>query len=161
MMQDTYNVKKDEVMLKNFIFIVYFVFLISLAPQVSDAADERIAFFTVRKTDDMFFGLVASFMEEVCDDLGMELTHFGAEGNHFEMVRLVEKAIQSERYDALVVMNMKNRLPGIVRKANAAKIPIFTFNAGFNTEDDMGEPREKYSYWIGEMLPDDEGRGIN
>ncbi|WP_108652697.1 ABC transporter substrate-binding protein [Dongshaea marina] len=132
----------------------------AVADQASSATSERksIAVFTTREQDDMFWGLVYGLMEQACDQLGMRCVHYYAQNSHIRMEHQAKEAIESG-FDAIVVPNFKKRLPVIVKMANEAKVPIFTFNSGFLPDDNMGSPREKYKYWIGEMLPDDSGAG--
>ena len=49
-----------------------------------------------------------------------------------------------------------------MRIANQNQVPVFLVNAGLSDEqrEQIGGPREKLKYWIGEMLPDDEGAGF-
>ena len=118
----------------------------------------RIALFTPRADSDMFWGPFSDFMREAVNDLGMELTVYYAEGNHLAMQKQVKDAVSSSpKLSVLVVPNFKKVGASIVEIANQAQVPIFIVN---NPVDQIGEPRERYNYWIGEMIPDDEDAGF-
>jgi len=127
----------------------------------ADHNKTKVAFFVIRTIDDMFFSLVVDFMREACNDLGMEMEPHYANGNHLLMVEQVKKTLsQKDKPDALVFINFKNIGHKIIKLAETAKTPVFLINSALDPERSMGRPREKYKYWIGEMLPDDEGAGF-
>jgi len=39
--------------------------------------------------------------------------------------------------------------------AEKAEVYAYLFNSPIQPEEDLGKPREKFKYWLGEMLPDD------
>lgn len=131
-------------------------------PAQAHHKDIQVAFFVIRAIDDMFFSLVVDFMGEACADLGMEMNPYYANGNHLLMVKQVEKVLnKKDKPEALVFINFKNIGHKIVKLAEEAKTPVFLINSALDPEKAMGQPREKYKYWIGEMLPDDVGAGYN
>ncbi len=140
--------------------ILLSILLTAVPVQTQQTKDIKIAFFVIRTIDDMFFSLVVDFMKEACADLGMEMEPYYANGNHLLMVKQVEKVLNSQdKPEALVFINFKNVGHQIVKLAEKAKTPVFLINSALNPEEAMGGPREKYKYWIGEMLPDDVGAG--
>jgi len=64
------------------------------------------------------------------------------------------------RPDAILFHNFKNNGRQILQLSEQYKVPAFVFNAGFNARENVGQPREKFKYWIGLMLPDDEYAGF-
>lgn len=120
-----------------------------------------IAMFTPRAEHDMFWGPFVGFMQEAVNDLNMELEVYYANDNRMEMKRQIEEAVtRADKPDALVIKNFQAQGEIFIEIADDAEVPIFVVNTGFQPEDNMGKPREKYRYWIGEMLPDDEGAGF-
>lgn len=140
--------------------LLYIILTFLLVGPALSEDKKRLALFTPRRANDAFWGVLEHYMQEACRDLGMELQVFHARENHLTMVKQVKMALKM-KFDAVVVPNYKERLTIITKLANSAQIPIFTYNAGFAPSSNMGEPRQKYQYWIGEILPDDEGAGYN
>jgi len=66
-----------------------------------------------------------------------------------------------DRPDYLVITIHRGIGVRLLEIAEKAKQPVFVINAGLLDEDRrrVGGPREHYKYWIGQMLPDDEGAG--
>ena len=112
-------------------------------------------FFSPRGPDDMFWSKFTGFMQEAVNDLDMTMNIHYAYGNHLKMVEQVRKTIEAGNTSVLVFQNFKKQGPFIMRMAEEARIPAFVVNAGFQEDEDMGKPREKYKYWIGELVPDD------
>ncbi len=142
---------------------VYALIILVAAAHVSFGAQlTKVALFISRSENDMFFGPVVDFMQEAVNDLeGMTLKVYYADADQFTMQKQAEQAVADvDKPDALVILNYRKRGKHLVKIAEEARIPIFVFNDGFLPEDNMGKPREKYKYWIGEMLPDDEGSGF-
>ncbi len=121
---------------------------------------KKIAFFSTRSSGDMFWGKFEDFMKEAGNDLGVEVKVYYANGSHLKMTKQAKEEIMNKnRADVLIVANFKRQAKIIVEMAEKSNMPIFIVNSGLQKEDQMGNPREKYRNWIGEMLPDDEGAG--
>lgn len=124
------------------------------------AKDITISFFSPRGADDIFWGQFTGFMEEAVKDLGMRLIVYHANGNHVKMVEQINHSIKNDRPSILVFQNFKKQGKLVLDMAEKARIPAFVVNAGFSDREGVGKPRENYKYWIGEMLPDDDGAGF-
>ncbi|MBK7005483.1 MAG: ABC transporter substrate-binding protein [Burkholderiales bacterium] len=61
----------------------------------------------------------------------------------------------------IVMQNMKKTAPQIIEMAHKHNVRVLLFNSGLEEEETRvyGVPREKYSNWIGQILPDDAGAG--
>ncbi|GAA5217442.1 ABC transporter substrate-binding protein [Corallincola platygyrae] len=133
----------------------FFVF-----PSIAQARVAKVDLFLTRGPGDMFYHLVEGFGQAAAADLDMELKVHYADGNHILMVQQVEQALSNaDKPDALVFINFKQRDKQIIELAEAAKVPVIVMNSGVTPEFDLGKPREKYEYWIGELLPDDRQAG--
>jgi len=93
--------------------------------------------------------------------LGMVFTQhpaFRPETMEAETLRLISGP---DRPDYLVVTIHRGIGVRLLEIAEKAKLPVFVINAGLLDDDRrrVGGPREHYKYWIGQMLPDDEGAG--
>lgn len=124
----------------------------------------RVGLFTTRSADDAYWGPVERFMRAACDDLGIELQVFYAEGNHIGLIKQFEAAARAEpAFDALVLPNFKKTAHRNIKTAEALRVPVLLFNSGLGREyeAEMGQPREKYRYWIGSILPDEQQAGAD
>lgn len=148
-------------MKKNLIIIIILSLLFNTFSKNDVYAERKIhlAIFTTRGEKDMFLSLVVGFMRAACNNLGMDLTAFYGQEDHLYMVEQLEKAVAEKKYDAFVIPNFKKQLIAMATLLNSHKTPFFTYNSGFEDEDNAGNPREKFKYWLGEMLPDDEKAG--
>lgn len=123
-------------------------------------APVRLALFSTRAPGDMFWGPFEDFMRAACDDLGMELTVYYAEGDHFKLLEQARSVLADpQKADFLVVANFKRQAIKVLELAEKAKRPVFIVNSGLFPEDNAGAPRQKFHSWIGELLPDDEAAG--
>lgn len=148
---------------KNYLMMIFIgLILISLAP-VSFAKQEKftVALFTSRSVGDAFWGVVADIAKAACDDLGMNLKAYYANSSLIKMREQVEEATSGpNKVDALIIHNFNGIGYSAIDVGEKAKVPIFLFNAGIDYGK-VGKPREKYKYWIGEMLPNDEKAGYD
>ncbi|MCF6188113.1 MAG: ABC transporter substrate-binding protein [Desulfobulbaceae bacterium] len=103
-----------------------------------------------------FWMLVTGFMQEAAHDLNIQLRVYDAQSDHVRMVRQVKEAVSGpNRVDAIVFQNFKKRAPRIIELAEKAEVYAYLFNSPIQPEENLGKPREKFKYWLGEMLPDD------
>lgn len=140
------------------IFIVLTV--LSLSKMTSFAAESpiRVAVFTTRKEDDIFWGLFVELMQKAANDFEMTLEPHYASGNVILMAHQIEAAAKSGA-DFLVFPNFKGGAVSFMDIAEKYKTPFLLVNQGLTTGE-AGRPREKYKYWMGELLPNDEEAGF-
>ena len=135
-----------------------------LIPSISSGEQTyKIALFAQRSEGDAFWGLIEKFMQAACNDLGMELTIYYAHDSRPKMEANVEKAVSGpNKVDALIFPNHKTVAPELIEIANKAQVPAILINSGITEANQAktGLPREKFPYWIGQLLPDDEGAGF-
>lgn len=138
------------------------VFSFSLLSGMFNAtfAAEKVAWFT-SGTSSLFWPVVERIMSAAAKDLGMDLQIYEFDNDPFYMVKLVKKVLEdpATKPDCILIHNFKKRGPAVLQLAEDAGVPIFIFNAGFDSASDVGQPREKFAYWIGQMVPDDEYAG--
>jgi ABC-type sugar transport system substrate-binding protein len=133
---------------------ILLIFLIA-GVTIADAKAYKIALFSP-KGDSPFWTLVANFANEAANDLGMELQVYDAQLNHLKMVDQVRSAVAGpNKVDAILFPNYKKRGLQILKIAEQANVYALLFNSPIDSETGAGEPREKYTYWLGQMLPDD------
>lgn len=108
-----------------------------------------------------FWPVVERFLRAAAHDLDIELEVIVFDDNPILMVQLAEKTLSAKetRPDCILFHNHKKRGAKILELAEKNNVYAFVFNAGFPENSDVGKPREKYTRWIGQMLPDDEYAG--
>ncbi|WP_421899372.1 ABC transporter substrate-binding protein [Maridesulfovibrio sp.] len=111
-----------------------------------------------------FWREVSAFMQAVADDLGIDLEIIYAERNHVLMVKEAEKVLSREHPpDYLIVVNEKLAAGKIIAQADAKGVRVFNLLLDFYGEQakELGNPRKKYKYWIGGLVPDNRWAGYN
>lgn len=128
------------------------------APQAKATPPYKVAMFYPR--DAPFWTNFINLMNEAALDLGIELQTFSAKGNRILMKQQFMSVLEGEnKVDAVIFNNYKNSAAQFIKLANEAKIYSFLVNSAMTakTSNEMGLPREKYPYWIGQMYPDEKG----
>lgn len=118
----------------------------------------RIAMFYPR--DAPFWTSFINLMQAAANDLGIELLTFSAQGNRLLMKQQFLSVLDGKnKVDAVVFNNYKDSASQFIKLANDAKVFSFLVNSAMTEERyrEMGKPREKYPFWIGQMLPDEVG----
>jgi len=132
--------------IKKKLFIIIFVLPIFIFSQ-----EYTLGLFTSRSKKDAFWGPFARFAQETAKDLDLGLKTFYAKGDHMLMLEQVKKACKkSSDIDGLIIHNFKNLGQKFLEIAEKHKVPVIVVNAGIGK---VGKPRQKYKYWIGEILP--------
>lgn len=142
------------------VFVLSTLLAIFLTASCSKEVNPTIALFTPRDQNDVFWGLVESYMRAAGQDLGLELKVYYAQGDANTMARQIEEAAADPTIDGLVFQSFENKGETFIQTANEAAKPCFLINSGVDYAV-VGTPGEKYPYWIGEMLPDDETAGYD
>ena len=157
------NRAKVVVAFRFFIFIFAFWIFTTTAfafQKLSQNDTYRLVFFAPRGEGDPFWGKFIGFMEKATIDFGMELTVHYAEGNLERMrQQIVVEAKSTERADILVFPNFKKGGETFLKIIEEQQVPAFVVNSGFTKGEVVGNPRGKYKYWIGELLPAEEEVG--
>lgn len=110
--------------------------------------------------DAPFWQTFTQLMHAAADDLNIELTTYSAKGNRLLMKQQFLSVLSGEnKVDAVMFNNYKDSASQFIKLANDAKVYAFLVNSAMtnNKIKEMGKPREKYPYWIGQMLPDEAG----
>ena len=119
-----------------------------------------LAFFAPRGEGDPFWGLFIGFMQKAVDDFGAELRVHYADGNREKMRQQIAiEATSKNRADVLVFPNFKKGGEKFLKIIEENQVPAFVVNSGFTEDEQVGLPREKYKFWIGELLPAEQDVG--
>jgi len=148
------------------ILLLFFILSFSLnaSDLRADAADNaqksknpfRIAMFYPR--DAPFWDSFINLMQAAADDLNIELETFSGNGNRFLMKQQFMSVLnRRDKVDAVIFNNYKDSASQFIKLANEAKVFSFLVNSAMTEQKnvEMGVPREKFPYWIGQMLPDE------
>ncbi|CAM3685099.1 ABC transporter periplasmic-binding protein YtfQ precursor [Vibrio aerogenes CECT 7868] len=142
----------------HFFFIPFL--LVILISTAAFASTYRFALFAPRN-DPFWLGMEA-MMQATCADLKVECEVYYSYDNQYEMLRQMERAMTGKnKVDAIIFQNFKLLGAQFIKLAEKHKVAAFLLNAPLSAADYqvMGKPREKYKFWLGEMLPDDEWAG--
>lgn len=108
-----------------------------------------------------FWPTTELFVKGAAEDLGIDLDIYYAKANFVVLLQQVEETLSNEekRPDGMIFHNWKGNGEKMLQIAEKYGVKSFVFNAGFPENHPVGNPREKYKHWIGEMYPDDEHAG--
>lgn len=141
------------------ILIVLSLLISLLFSSLSLASDLKINYVISRTTDDMFYGPVVRFMQSAANDLGVELNIIEAEDDHTTVDDKVRSDLElSSAADAVIVVSVKESGASILKVCQEYGVPLMIENSAI-LDQTVGQPREFFSTYIGEMLPDDEMAG--
>ncbi|RMF15109.1 MAG: hypothetical protein D6758_10285, partial [Gammaproteobacteria bacterium] len=116
------------------------------------------AFFNPQSADDPFWKPVTEVMQAAARELDIRLDVYVANHNRLLLLDQVRRAVTAEdKPDVILFKNTKQTAGEILELAEAHQVEAFMFNAGLSEKERLalGAPREKFRYWIGQMLPDD------
>ena len=148
-----------------------FIVLLLILPVKNVSAKPRIAWIAPMTADasgaadyssaNEFWSLTSKFMIASVEDLDIELKIYCYGRNRFKMVDAVKQIASGKdgKFDAVLFYNFHNVGVKTIKILDQVKIPAFTFVTNFSQHPEMGKPREKYKYWIGQMIPDDQHAG--
>ncbi|MGY3802738.1 ABC transporter substrate-binding protein [Pigmentibacter ruber] len=145
------------------ILIVFNIFAYS----VSNEAKEKklhILYYNSENQEGFWWRTTSEFAQAACQNLGMELNIVYVDRDAAFMVNdFKKKATNLNKPDAVIFQNLKSNAVNMLKIAEENKIPAFIFNAGLTEEQakQYGKPREKFKYWIGQILPDDKKAGYD
>jgi ABC-type sugar transport system substrate-binding protein len=100
-------------------------------------------------------------MLAAAEDLGVDLHIYHYNANPSLFVKRVQEVLTDEntKPDGMLFHNFKKRGDEVLQLAEQHGVSAFVFNAGFGEDAPVGRPREQFSHWIAQMLPDDEYTG--
>ncbi len=134
--------------------LVLLIFCAILLPNLSQAKTLKVALFIPQQSP--FWNLVSNFSQEAANDLKVELKIYDAQSNQFQMIDQVQDAISGpNKVDAIIFQNFKHVAQDVIKMAEKAQVYCYLFNSSIPEDDNLGKPRQRYKYWVGEMLPDD------
>lgn len=118
----------------------------------------RVCFLSLGSATDPFFGKLTSFMRLAADGLGIELEVIDCHRDSATVRREGQALLRREALpEYLIMTNHKSLAADLLPQADAAGLKVFLINEGLLTaeRDRIGKPRERYTHWLGELVPDD------
>ncbi|MBF0450346.1 MAG: cadherin domain-containing protein [Candidatus Magnetomorum sp.] len=124
---------------------------------------KKILFLNPSTPDNYFWKKAEMVMRAACEDLNMDIKVYYARENRAIMISQLEQALEKDAPDAIVFKSLRQNGTQVIDIANKAKITCFMFYSGLTLtqREKYGKPREKYPYWIGEMIPDNTQAGYD
>ncbi len=120
-------------------------------------ADQRIRVaFLNPLPSHQFWKEVSASMKAASHDLDMSLTDYASPHWPAESAAFLRALLNSpQRPDYLVISNMNGAAPALLQVAEDAKVPTLIVDAGLLDQDQqaLGGPRQRFKYWIGQLLP--------
>ncbi|WGL61024.1 ABC transporter substrate-binding protein [Pigmentibacter sp. JX0631] len=144
--------------------LIIFSFFSYPAENNSKEKKFQILYYNSENQEGFWWRTTSEFMQAACQNLGMDLNIVYVDRDAAFMVNdFKNKAATLNKPDAVVFQNLKSNAVNMLNIAEENKIPAFIFNAGLTEEQDKqyGKPREKFKYWIGQILPDDKKAGYD
>ncbi|QRK11203.1 ABC transporter substrate-binding protein [Archangium violaceum] len=133
------------------------------APPPSAPAPRRMrVVFLDALPDNPFRRNVVGAMRAAANDLGIDFVDSVIAQWPGEMLEQVRRLVSGrERPDYLITSIHRGIGTRVLEIAEQARVPVFIINSGLRPEDEkrVGGPRELFTWWIGQMLPDDLGAG--
>jgi ABC-type sugar transport system substrate-binding protein len=148
-------------MLRTLTHIVAAMVLMLTAVPVARGANLRVGFIDPQEPP-AFWNQVDATMRAAAAELGIDVDIRSAERSHDKAIALA-RAFLSEKppLDFLIACNNFDVGGEIIKMANAAHVKMIFVDNSLNQKDwaEYGEPRTKYPYWLGGLVPDHEGAG--
>jgi ABC-type sugar transport system substrate-binding protein len=109
-----------------------------------------------------FWRLVSATMRAAAAELGIKVDERQSERSFDKAIALARDFVSEQpRLDYLIATNDVGAGGEIIKVADAAGVPLILLNNDLDEKQwaEYGEPRTKYRYWLGSIVPDHEGGG--
>ncbi len=131
-------------------------------PCAADPSRLRIGYFNPHTASDTFFSQMEGVMQAAADDLNIDLRIYRAEFDHRAQISQFEHAIVTDGIQGALFGDFRQNGLRLMERAERHKIPVLLFNTPLsfdNLAKSGGGPRQRYRYWIGELVPDEPATG--
>lgn len=139
------------------LFLFYLALLVCLPARAAS-----VVFLNPGHADEAFWTVYASFMEKAAQDLGMQLqVLYGERDVHTTLQQAREVMASAQKPDYVLFVNEQYSGPEILRIFSGSDIKLFSVHSTLTTEQQaiVGTTRQRYSNWIGSLVPNDEEAG--
>lgn len=122
----------------------------------------KVAFINPSYPDEPFWSLMTNIMRSVATDLDVDLQVYYSNRNRFKSLELVHEILSSDKKPDYLVFHFQAQIGAkILQAAEQAKVYSLVINTQVPRADEayIGRPRDKFSYWLGHIIPDDFNAG--
>ena len=120
----------------------------------------HVALFTPRSAQDAFWGPAEAFAKATEQQLNIVISVYYSRDSR---KRMLENLLQAKEdgVDAVIFPNFKRNAYEMIRSAERLQLPVFLLNADITDKNRslIGEPQQKYKYWLASLIPADESAG--
>ncbi|WGL59706.1 substrate-binding domain-containing protein [Pigmentibacter sp. JX0631] len=120
----------------------------------------KLGLMTLRQQDDAFFSLLVDFTRAACENLDMDLYAIYGNDSISYITENLHSILDKNKIDAMIILNYQDKIDEIAEKLEANRVPFFVYNSGFSSSNKT-DIKNKYKYFLGEMLPTDEYAGYS
>lgn len=135
-----------------------FLLLISLHIAPAYAEKMEITFINPSYPEDPFWSLMTNIMRLAAADLDIQLTVHYAKRNRFTSLSLAEEIVTSTNKPDYLVFHFQAQVGAkMLAAAEKAKVYSLVINTKVaeSEKQEIGEPRGKFKYWLGHIVPND------
>jgi ABC-type sugar transport system substrate-binding protein len=135
--------------------------LLAAIPLTAQANDLRVGFINPT-TPPSFWELVNTTMRAAAAELGIDVDIRETGHSRDKAIALTNELLsEGPPLDYLIATNDVDAGGEIIKLADAAHVKLILLNNDLDRKDwtEYGEPRTKYRYWLGSIVPDHEGAG--
>ncbi|WP_206483446.1 ABC transporter substrate-binding protein [Thalassotalea sp. G2M2-11] len=147
-------------MSRNVINIYAFIFL--LLCSVNRVCALEVTFIVPDQKGPLFWDMVSEISKSTAHSLNIKFNVIYTASNRFALKNTIDKIIHSKQLpDYLIYRPFLGNTEAVFNQLEQAKIPFITLEQAFHGDMklQLGEPQEKFKYWIGQMNYDNQAGG--
>lgn len=116
----------------------------------------HFALLLAQHEQDPFWGAVNSFAMQAGIQLDIKLSIFHSYDANRQILQFIEKAKEINA-DAAIFPSIEQSGLHLIQEAEKHQLPILLFNSDIlaNHKLALGQPQDKYKYWLASLMPDD------
>jgi ABC-type sugar transport system substrate-binding protein len=144
---------------------IFFILLLVFFTNTSIANEKtwNITLFSAGADDSGFWGSVHDFSQTVANDLKIKLTIvYNKEGNYLSYFNSIKESLDNgPKPDAIIIVPFRTMVKQMLELTEKRQIPMMFYNTTMSKRlrQQLGEPRQKYQYYLGDVIGDDFGMG--
>ena len=122
----------------------------------------QVTFLNPGDASDPFFDTLVSFMRRAASDLGVELEGLDGDRDHAKLRANARAVIERQTPpEYLLLVNEQGLAVEVLPAASARGTKVLLLNEGLMVPDrqTLGNPGERHTGWLGELVPDDRRAG--
>ncbi|GLX79238.1 sugar ABC transporter substrate-binding protein [Thalassotalea insulae] len=148
-------------MIKNYSIVLSLICFLSIC-SYSYATSPQVTFIIPDQKGPIFWQRVAQISQAAADSLNIKLKLINTDPNRFALKETIHQVINSRNHpDYLIFRPFLGNTEAIFKLLEHAKIPFITLEQAFHGDirQRLGDPQEKYQYWIGQINYDNKTGG--